>query len=106
MALPLVFDYLADPKLNVRRAGISGFWALSKGSISHIASHSLCFLMQQKLSLEKQITTQSLLKLSLFPLKFITLNPLPIVWNVCRNFVSWSYHLSKVSGNTVNTCPK
>jgi len=33
MALPLVFDYLADPKLNVRRAGVPGFWALSKVAI-------------------------------------------------------------------------
>ena len=60
MALPLVFDYLADPKLNVRRAGVPGFCALSKGSVAHIASYSFCFLIQQKLSLEKQITTQSL----------------------------------------------
>ena len=60
MALPLVFDYLANPKLNVRRARVPGFWALSKESIAHIASYSLCFLIQQKLSLEKQITTQSL----------------------------------------------
>ena len=43
MALPLVFDYLANPKLNVRRAGVPGFWALSKGSVAHIASYSLLF---------------------------------------------------------------